>query len=204
MDPSKIFSLNRLAENFRERLGITILIFILNSVFILILLYLFSLFADQVYIELQIRKFAKNSSYSSYFAVFSPKSILNHLWHHCYVIALAEEYVYRYPLLLLLIHKHRHTTEKNDYTYLFLILTAFSLNLIWANGFLPIINGHPIPAPIFISGLPLYWLTAKTRKMWPAIFCHSASNFGLYSLVQFFLNYDSDNLIGQILKLVPQ
>lgn len=204
MDLPKLLSLGVPTENFSERLKLTILVFVLNSLLTLGLLYLLSLFADQVYIELQVRKFIKNSAYSSYFANFSFKTALNHLWYYCYIAAMAEEFIYRYPLLLMLIHKHRYATEKNDYTYIFLILTAFSLNLIWANGFLPIINGHPIPAPIFISGLPLYWLTAKTRKMWPAVFCHSASNFGLYLLAQFFLNYDSDNLIGQLIRLVPK
>jgi hypothetical protein len=78
-----------------------------------------------------------------------------------------------------------------------------SLNLIWTSGYPPIIQKHPIPLPIFTVGLLFYWLTAKTQRMWPTIFCHTASNFGLYIIIQYFLNSNNGGLVGQILRVIP-
>lgn len=201
MDPPKILSLNFPATNFRERIKPTILVYIFCSLLILSIVYIAYTIFDPTTYEPLIKLYASQSGYKSYFARFSLTNMAIHFWFYSFRMAVAEEFIYRYAFLLLILNGFRFINERGDYTKHFLIAIALGLNLIWANGYHPIIEKHTLFIPIFITGIPLYWLVAKTRVIWPAIACHTAFNFSLYLFIQIIIYADSGP-IGQILRAI--
>lgn len=199
MDPPRFLSLNPPAESFGEKLKLAIYIYLFNGFLILTLVYLAYIFFDTTYFKSLIMKYANLEGYKIYFREFSFTNLLEHLWLYSFKESVAEEYIFRYPVLYLFLRANKKDGDPVKYM---LFIVALALNLIWAFGFQKIGLGHPLPIP-FIVGVPLYWLVIKTRSMWPAVICHTASNFGLYLLLKLLISTDFMSLM-HILRSVSQ
>lgn len=104
-----------------------------------------------------------------------------------------EEFLFRYPILCL-IKNNLRLRLKYDLTKYLLAINILILNTVWT-------WGHDLPfdnsLPIFLSGLPLYWLVIKTKCLWPSILCHAFSNFSLYLFTQTLIYF------GILTKITP-
>lgn len=71
--------------------------------------------------------------------------------------------------------------EKNRRFVLLVWSVGLILNFQWA-------ATHTIHKlvwiPVFAAGLPWLWLTIKTSRLWPAMFCHIAANLSIYFLIK--------------------
>lgn len=191
MTPLKNFEFYLHFDNFKKKIKLTLAILCLNSLIILVLMALTYLVLDskqidQIVARLQWKKI--------YFYQLNMGNLLIVLRDYGFTGPILEEFLARYPVLML-IKSNLKIRIKYDLTMFFIILTALSLNLIWTNGLIienfNIVFGHPHSSiPVFISGIPLYWLVIKTRSLWPAIVCHGASNVILYFFAQALLYFE--------------
>ena len=186
MDPPKV-KLHLDFDNFTPKIKLVFGALLLNSVIILILSITIYFFVENEKIELIIANLRVSNSY--YFYIFNAQNLLRVLSSYCLQAAVLEEGLFRYPILAL-VKSNLKIHIKYDITKLFLVILALGLNLMWAIGFEPLTGGHPTPIPVFLVGIPLYWLVIKTKSLWPAILCHASSNFLLYILVQVLIYKD--------------
>lgn len=114
-----------------------------------------------------------------YFAPFNKGNLFIITWYWSLLPAINEETIFRGPLYIALKHKFRLKIYK-DITIATLIILSMALNFLWISW--P--TKHTIDFPIFMAGLPWYWLVFKTKKLWPAIFCHFMANISIYFVVQ--------------------
>lgn len=183
--PQKKFEASFDYETLLKNLKLTLWVLLLNSALVLTIIAFayFALDNDQIN---EIIRNLKNSQ-TIYFSELNLANLLIIIINSSLNTAILEESLFRYPVLILTKNNFR-IRIKYDITIFVIILTAFFLNYLWANGLmignLRISYSHPIPWLIFITGLPLYWLIAKTKTLWPAILCHASSNFLLYLFAQ--------------------
>ena len=188
MDPPKRFGFNFDYDGIGEKLKYTLIAFSINSFIILSLITIAQAWLNEKQV-VEIIIGLKNS-HPSY---FNPLNFKNFLYVLEYIVInapLVEESLYRYlPLTLV----RRNFKIKDDCTTKqFILILCLVLNYLWT------MTHSAMPWPIFVTGLTLYWVTLKTRSLLPAIFCHAASNLGLYIVVQSMMYFHYDPLMKAV------
>lgn len=125
----------------------------------------------------------KDSYQKIFFAPFK-ENYFNVMWYNSLIPAIQEEVMFRGPVYVAIKQNFKLKVFK-DITTPSLILIILISNYLWA--FWPI--GHPYNIPIFIAGLPWYWLIFKTRALWPSILCHFLANISIYIFIQVSLHF---------------
>lgn len=180
------FQLNLEFDNLRPKIKLVLGVLLFNSLIILTLATILYFFIESAGVKLTIANLKARNGH--YFYTLNLENFLRFLSYYCLQVAVLEESLFRYPILAL-IKSNLKIQIKHDLTKLILVILMFCLNLIWAVGLKPITLGHPMPVPIFLAGIPLYWLVIKTKCLWPAVLCHALSNFLLYIFVQTLLYF---------------
>ena len=198
MDPPKTHD-GQSAMSFIRKVILTSKVLVSNSIFVLGLIFIGYVFLEQQTSINIAKKLLLVISHHGLLAPFNSRQMFFVFWAFGIETAIREEFIFRYPFLLLVRNNFILSAKNKNYTPHFLIFTAIGLNLVWSIGFRPVITGHTYFLPVFIAGLPIYWLTYKTRVLWPAITCHTLSNFGLYIFVQLIMKFN-DGFLGEIFR----
>ncbi len=195
MDPPKKFDFNLDFDSFWWKLKMTSLVFCFNSVVVLLLVTIAYYMLDQKTIWGIVRDYSNNNK-----TIFAERNWANFsifLYSYCISSPIVEEFIYRYPVILLLKNNFRVKTRGKDITKILLWVIIFTLLSIWTHDHLG--NSEPLwkqnyyhLLPVFLAGIPLYWLAIKTQVLWPVILCHGALNLGLYLLVQLMIHFEFD------------
>ena len=161
--------------NFWPNLKITLKTLGINYLLIaLLVLIIFLLFGHEKLIY-----FLDEYIRSLYGWIFWPLETIDpaSIYNFCLYGPAAEEVLFRGPIFILL--KNNFWLRPGGYslTKYFLIAGSLLLNSYWA-------SEHLFALPIFITGLPLYWLLIKTKSLWPCIAYHSLANLTLFILAQ--------------------
>jgi len=199
MDPSKKFGFNLDFDKFWWKLKIILLVFCLNSLSILSLMMAAHYFLDEktifkIVADYIVRQwiFFTEQNWTNFSLFFKT---------YCIKTPIIEEFIYRYPVILLLNNRFSIRLFSLNLTKIFILFTVITLNIMWGIGhtgsslLLADIYGL---IPLFLVGLTLYWLSIKTRTLWPSIFCHAALNFSLYLFIQGAIYFEFKPVIGAI------
>jgi len=191
MDPSKRFEFHLDHNRVWWKIKLTLGILLFNSLATLMIIAI----ACYAVGEAELRNIVKSyiaDNRKIYLSELNSSNILRVIRYFCIDIPILEEYMFRYPFILLL-KNHLRVRLWRDLTNASIITLALALGLLWGYGH----DNLYASIPIFVSSIPLYWLVAKTRCLWPSIACHAASNFLLYILAQFLI-YE-----GVLERIVP-
>ena len=199
--PQPLSFLRSPPESFSQKLKLTLSVFSLNSILVLLLMYIGYLFLSFADIELMIKSYKE--SYSRYFLDFDSVNLTRVFWQYSVTAAVTEEFIFRYPVLLLVRNNFKFTNPNRDFSKHLIIGASLGLNFVWSFGYPPMTMGHTMFLPIFISGLPPHWLTVKTRVMWPGLFCHAAWNLILYFFIQLLLNVNFGPITALLSTALP-
>ena len=180
MDPPKRFEFHLDNNKLWWKLKLTFGVLLFNSLTAL------TIVAIAYYALGEVKLMSIVKSYTDdrkiYLSEFNLNNFLLVIRYCCVENPILEEYMFRYPFILLLINHLRVKLWYNLTNITIVILTLGMLTLWTAD------HGNIfVSIPLFISGIPLYWLAGKTRCLWPSITCHAASNFLLYILAQFLI-----------------
>ena len=171
MDPPPIkFKLD--LEDFKSKLKEVLKVYIFNSLIILF----FALIAYYLILNTDEIRHIVSRYRRGNWSFFLPLTRSNFnliFWNYSLIPAIIEEVLYRGPLLVLMRCNFNITYRGNDLTKPFLIILALILNASWA-------TTHTIFLPVFLAGLPLYWLVFKTKAIWTSTLCHCSFNLSIY------------------------
>ena len=162
--------------NFKSKLNMALKVLALNGLIIMGLIAIVYTASDKIGVEKIISEY-KRSYIKIYFQSFSKQNLFYITWTWSLLAAISEEVIYRGPICWLIKNNLKIKTADRDITMPCLIIMSFALNIIWS-------IGHTIVLPVFISGIPLYWLVFKTKSIWPSALCHFLANISLYFLIQ--------------------
>ena len=98
-----------------------------------------------------------------------------------------EEIVYRAPVRLLTGFMVLWGVRQKRWSQLFVWAIGLSLNLHWAFSIHRGIESL-LWIPVFFAGIPWLWLVIRTNHLWPAIFCHTIANLGVFFLVKIYIS----------------
>lgn len=182
MNPPKKFELNFDWGNFWSNFKLSLIVLAINHIVIISLIIILYYLLNQTEVSAIVNQY-KNGYQKVYFAPFK-ENIFNIFWQESLLPAIHEEAVFRGPIYIAIKHNFRLRVFKNI-TMAVLLPSILILNYLWVSWPL----GHTNNLPVFITGLPLYWLVFKTRALWPSMLCHFLSNLSIYMLVQIFLYF---------------
>lgn len=169
-------------DNFWSNLKYCLGILALNYFIISTLIVMAYCWFSQEEISSIISKYRKG--YQNIFFASFKQNYFNVMWNNSLIPAVNEEVLFRGPIYIAIKQNFRLKIFR-DITTVSLVLMMLISNYLWVSW--PI--GHPYNIPIFIAGLPWYWLIFKTHALWPSILCHFLANMSLYLFIQISLYF---------------